>query len=112
MKRRRNLAQLEASIEQARTRRAQAAAYYQLGLFHDNNNREAEAIPNYEKALRLGLTGEMRAQAFAWLASSFYKTRRSKLALLSLKRARSATRSEPLRKFLARLELRILRDRG
>jgi tetratricopeptide (TPR) repeat protein len=111
MKRRRNLAQLEASIEQARTKRAQATAYYQLGLFHDNNNREAEAIPNYEKALRLGLTSETRGQALAWLASSLYKTRRPKLALLSLKRARSVTRSEPLRQFLQRLELRILRDR-
>ena len=79
MKRRRNLAQLEASIKRARTRRAQAAAYYQLGLFHDNNNREAEAIPNYETALRLTLTGQMRARAFAWLASSFYKPAASTL---------------------------------
>jgi tetratricopeptide (TPR) repeat protein len=110
MKRRRSLAQLEASIERARTKRAQATAFYQLGLFHDNNNRETKAITNYQKALRLGLTAETRAQTFAWLASSLYKTGRPKLALLSLKRARSVTRSEPLRQFLRRLELQILRD--
>jgi hypothetical protein len=74
MKRRRNLARLHLAIKQARTRSARASAYYELALFHDNNAREVEAIPNYEQALRLGLSGETRAQAFAWLASSFHKT--------------------------------------
>jgi tetratricopeptide (TPR) repeat protein len=109
MKRRRNLAQLELAIEQARTRSARASAYYQLALFHDNNAREAEAIPNYEKALRLGLSGESRAQAFAWLASSLHKTGRPRRAMKALEQARAATRDAALKKFLDGLERRVRR---
>jgi len=109
MKRRRNLTQLQLAIEQARTQRARALAYYQLALFHDNNSREAEAIPNYEQALRLGLSGETRAQAFAWLASSLDKTGRPRRALNSLAQARAATRDAALKKFLDGLERRVTR---
>jgi tetratricopeptide (TPR) repeat protein len=109
MKRRRNLAQLRLAIEHARTRRARALAYYQLGLFHDNNSREAEAIPNYERALRLGLSGETRAQAFAWLASSFHKTGNPRRAIRSHAQARAATSDAALKKFLGGLERRIRR---
>ena len=84
-------------------------AYYQLALFHDNNTREAEAIPNYKRALRLGLSGETRAQAFAWLASSFHKTGRPRRAMNSLAQSRAATRDAALKKFLDDLERRIRR---
>lgn len=109
MKRRRNLAQLQLAIEHARTERARATAYYQLGLFHDNNAREAEAIPNYERALRLGLSGETRAQAFAWLASSLHKTGSPRRAIRALRESQSLTSDPKLRKFLAGLEARIAR---
>jgi len=109
LKRRRNLAQLQAAIEQARTQRARASAYYQLALFHDNNAREALAIPNYEHAIRLGLSGETRAKAFAWLASSFYKTGKPRRAIRSLAKARAATGDAALEKFLDGLERRITR---
>ena len=79
-------------------------AYYQLALFHDNNSREAEAIPNYEHALRLGLSGEARAQAFAWLASSFHKTGNPRRAIRSHAQARAATSDAALKKFLDGLE--------
>ena len=84
-------------------------AYYQLALFHDNNTREAEAIPNYEQALRLGLAGETRAQALAWLASSFHKIGNPRRAISALAKARAATRDAALRKFLDGLERRIRR---
>jgi tetratricopeptide (TPR) repeat protein len=109
MKRRRNLAQLQLAIEHARTEKVRALAYYQLALFHDNNSREAAAIPNYERALRLGLTGETCAQAFAWLASSLYKTGRPHRAIRALQESRSLTRDAKLRKFLTGLEARIAR---
>ncbi|MGC1676885.1 MAG: tetratricopeptide repeat protein [Candidatus Binataceae bacterium] len=109
MKRRRNLARLQLAIEHARTDRARALAFYQLALFHDNNTREAEAIPNYEQALRLGLSGETRAQAFAWLASTLHKTGRPRRAIRSLALARAATRDAALKKFLGGLERRIRR---
>ncbi|MGC1340692.1 MAG: tetratricopeptide repeat protein [Candidatus Binataceae bacterium] len=109
MKRRRNLARLHLAIKQARTRSARASAYYELALFHDNNAREVEAIPNYEQALRLGLSGETRAQAFAWLASSFHKTGLPRRAIDSLAQARAATRDAALKKFLDGLEHRIRR---
>ncbi len=109
MKHRRNLAQLQLAIERARTQSARASAYYLLALFHDNNAREAEAIPNYEEALRLGLSGETRAQAFAWLASSLHKTGHPRRAIRSLAQARAATRDAALKKFLDGLERRIRR---
>ena len=109
MKRRLNLAQLLLATEHARTESARASAYYQLALFHDNNTREAEAIPNYKRALRLGLSGETRAQAFAWLASSFHKTGRPRRATDSLAQSRAATRDAALKKFLDDLERRIRR---
>ncbi|HZT21500.1 MAG TPA: hypothetical protein VFB55_01190 [Verrucomicrobiae bacterium] len=37
-----------------------AAAFYAPGVFHDNNSREALAIPNYQKAIRPGLAGNIK----------------------------------------------------
>ncbi len=65
---------LEANLEKAKTKPAKAIASYELGLFHDNNSRESEAIPYYRQALRLGLDAGLRVKALAWLASSLYKT--------------------------------------
>jgi tetratricopeptide (TPR) repeat protein len=109
MKRRRSLAVLEAAVEAASTRRHRALALLNLGLFHDNNSREARAIPYYRRALRLGLEREARAQALAWLASSLYKTGHPRLALSSLRKSRSATRDTELREFLDGLERRVRR---
>ncbi len=109
MKSRRSLAALLSQIDKAATQRQRARAYFNLALFHDNNSREADAIPYYQRALRVGLTGETRAQALAWLASSLHKTRRPRLALKSLAKSRAATRDRALREFLDRLEQRIRR---
>jgi hypothetical protein len=106
---RRNLTALSVAIDAARTRRERALGFYNLALFHDNNSRERQAIPNYQSALRLGLNGEVRAQAYAWLASSFYKTGQRHSALRALSAARLATREGALRKFLDGLERRITR---
>ncbi len=61
---------LESNLEKAKTKSAKAIAYYELGLFHDNNGREAEAVPHYQNALKLGLDTHTKAKALAWLASS------------------------------------------
>lgn len=104
---RRNLKQLEQIIEKASTTEEQASAYYQVGLFHDNNAREAEAIPNYEKAIQLGLDRETKAKALAWLASSLYKTDRPKQGLQKAQESLGITNDPKLRKFLLGLEKRI-----
>ena len=74
MAKRRKLSTLLDAVESARSRSDRAIAHYNLGLFHDNNGREAEAIPHYEAPLELGLDGAAQSQALAWLASSLYKT--------------------------------------
>lgn len=106
---RRSFQALKAEIEGARTKRERALAFYNLALFHDNNSREPEAIPNYEAALRLGLIGETRAKAFAWLASSLHKTGCPGRARVALENARAQTRDRGLKKFLDGLERRIRR---
>lgn len=107
MQKRRNQKQLEAAISKARAPEGKALAYYNLGLFHDNNAREIEAIPNYEKAITLGLDHATKATALAWLASSLYKTDQPKKALRKVSEALSLTRDQGLTKFLRGLELRI-----
>jgi hypothetical protein len=69
-RRRRSRARLEESLARASSRSDLAEAHFQLALFHDNNSREAEAIPHYRTALEYGLAGEQRAECLAWLASS------------------------------------------
>ncbi len=107
--RRRSRAALERAASAAQSARTRALAYYQLALFHDNNWREAEAIPNYERALRLGLPRMLEAEALAWLASSLYKSGQPRRALGALQRSRKLARSASLRVFLDGLERRIAR---
>lgn len=99
--------QLEQAIQRAKNTRGKAIAYYELGLFHDNNARETEAIPNYLKALELGLNSEMKARALAWLASSLYKTGKSKEAFRRCLESQGITRNRKLQKFLKGLGRRI-----
>ena len=61
MKRTRRIVGIE-NIENAETKHAKAIAKYGLGLFHDKNGREAEAIPHHREALRLGLDVSLRAR--------------------------------------------------
>lgn len=65
------------------------------------------AIPNYEKALRLGLDKKKRTEALAWLASSLYKTGKPKGALTRLNTSLGITKDDSLKKFLQRLKQKI-----
>ena len=106
---RRSRRQLEASVASALTDAERAIAHYELGLFHDNNGREREAIPHYERALVLGLPSEMQAACLAWLASSLFKTSRPHEALLRLQQSHEHEPDADLRTFLNGLERRIRR---
>ena len=108
---RRNRRSLEAHVLKAKNRKEKALAHYELGLFHDNNNREREAIPNYMKAISLGLKPVLKAQALAWLASSLYKTGSQKKARVKLQAAIRITRDPNLRKFLNQLDRRLSKKR-
>jgi tetratricopeptide (TPR) repeat protein len=52
------------------TQQAEALAAYERACGHDSAGREAEAIPEYERALALGLPAETRSQALLGLGSS------------------------------------------
>src|SRR6266446_1984892 len=104
---RRSRSQLEAAIVQAASRRDKALARYRLGLFHDNNSREAEASPHYLSAIALGLPPGIKAQALAWLASSFYKIGLPNRALTNIRKSLVLTSDPHLRQFLERLERRV-----
>ncbi len=104
---RRSRAGLETALASASSDSQLAEAHFELALFHDNNNREAEAIPHYQAALANGIAGEKRAECLAWLASSLYKTYRLEEALDVLQQARAATASPELSRFLSGLERRI-----
>ncbi len=107
MKKRRNLATLRGRVEEAEADAVRAVAHFELAVFHDNNGREAEAVPHYEAAIRLGLDEKRNAKALAWLASSLHKTGRAQDALGRLAQARAVARDAPLRRFLIGLERRI-----
>jgi tetratricopeptide (TPR) repeat protein len=107
---RRNQKQLEGLVLRS-SGKTKALAYYNLGVFHDNNSREVEAIPNYKTALRLGLEPKTKAKALAWLASSLYKTRKPKEAIKSCREALRMTSDPVLKKFLKGLEARILKSK-
>lgn len=104
---RRSRQALEQAVAASASGAGLARSHYELALFHDNNGREAEAIPHYEAALAHGLDGELRAECLAWLASSLYKTGRPNDALACLGEARELTESRELMKFLAGLERRV-----
>jgi tetratricopeptide (TPR) repeat protein len=98
---------LESAIAAARSCGDRAQAHYELALFHDNNSRESEAVPHYETALKLGLVGEQKAQALAWLASSLYKTGLPDDASKRAQQARRLTADPTLIRFLEKLTYRI-----
>ena len=106
-RKRRSLVSLTAALDQATTKKAKARAHYDLALFHDNNGREAQAIPHYRKALALGISPVVKAEAFAWLASSLFKTGSHTEAASSAHQALGLTQDLSLRRFLVRLLRRI-----
>jgi hypothetical protein len=79
-------------------------------VFHDNNSREAEAIPHYRCALQLGLADLNRARAWAWLASSLMKTGRPAEAIDAALAAQRVVHGDAaLARFVERLQRRIRR---
>lgn len=111
-RKRRSRAGLTAALERATTRGGQARAHYELGLFHDNNGREAQAIPHYRKALELGIDAGVVPAALAWLASSLFKTGHPTEAALRAGQALRLTTDPSLEGFLRRLLRRIDRAAG
>jgi hypothetical protein len=107
---RRNKKQLEDAIAKAQNKKEKALAYYKLGLFHDNNAREVEAIPNYLKALKIGLDLETKTKSLAWLASSYYKTNQLLPGLSRCRASQKITKNKGLKKFLGGLEKRIIKS--
>lgn len=107
LRKRRSLASLAAVLDLATTTEEKAQAHYDLALFHDNNGREAQAIPHYRKALALGIDPSLEAEAFAWLASSLFKTGSHTEAACSARHALCLTRDPELKGFLVRLQRRI-----
>ena len=81
-RKRRNLASLTVTLEKATTLGEEAHAHYNLALFHDNNGREAQAIPHYREALALDIDPAVVPETLAWLASSLHKTGHPKEACL------------------------------
>ncbi len=106
---RRSLRRLEWALTEAANAAESARAHYELGLFHDNNAREAAAIPHYEAALASGLAGHLRTECLAWLASSLLKTGRPAEALVRALAAESLQPDVALTRFLAGLKKRIAR---
>lgn len=102
---RRNQKDLEKLVATASPKN-KAVAYYNLGVFHDNNAREADAIPNYEKALKLGLDRKKKSECLAWLASSLYKTGKPKEAIRRLEESYKLADTK-LKIFLVGLKKRI-----
>jgi hypothetical protein len=99
---RRSTQALEEAVAKARGQRERALACYRLGVFHDNNGREAVAIGCYRRALRLGLSAEVEGAARAWLTSSLWKTGQVAAARREWRRAADVARGEVAR-FLERL---------
>jgi len=114
MRKPRSRSELEQAIATAPTDAARASAHLALAIFHDNNSREAEAIPHYEAALRLGLDPTPRAEALAWLASSLHKTGRPLEALQRIDESLAAGPTPELTRFLTGLRRRATRrlDQG
>ena len=109
MKKRRSLAALLGALEKAGADDSRALAHFELAVFHDNNGREAKAVPRYEATIGLGLDKKRNAEALAWLASSLYKTGRPHDALGRLRQARAVAPDANRRRFLDGLERRIRR---
>jgi len=101
---RRTVRQLEIALHRATTRREKALAHFHLAIFHDNNGREEIAISHYMIALHLGLDGKRKSEAYAWLASSLYKTGQPKQARKHLMQSLRLARDAELKNFLVGLE--------
>jgi tetratricopeptide (TPR) repeat protein len=106
---RRNRTLLQRKISEAKTDTERAIAHYNLGVFHDNNSRETEAIPHYREAIWLGLDAKTKAECVAWLSSSLYKTGNPEEALERLRESMALTKDAGLKVFLEELEKRIKR---
>ena len=106
-RKRRSLASLTAALEKATTQGEKAHAHYNLAFFHDNNGREAQAIPHYRQALALDIGTAVEPEALAWLASSLHKTGHPTEAALRAGQALRLTTDPSLRGFLLRLLQRI-----
>jgi len=92
------------------TTRAPANVHYEIAVFHDNNSREAEAIPHYAAALKLGLTGKKRAEAHAYLASSYWKIGKPQSARRIIAQSKVLPMDKHLRAWMERLHRRIVRE--
>jgi tetratricopeptide (TPR) repeat protein len=66
---------------------ASADGWYWLAVTRDNRGDELNAIPAYERAIRLGLDQQRLGRAWTWLASSLSKTGRPADALACLAHA-------------------------
>lgn len=74
--------------------------WFWLAVTRDNRGQEAEAIPAYQQALRLGIDDrDQCAQAWTWLASSLSKTGRHSEALDALTEAVRLGGYEPEEEF-------------
>jgi hypothetical protein len=109
VKKRRSASALQQELERAETKRGKAAAHYDLALFHDNNGREAIAIPHYQNAIEHGLDQITKAEALAWLASSLYKPGTPEDSLERLNETTTITVDPSLMVFLKDLERRVRR---
>jgi tetratricopeptide (TPR) repeat protein len=76
-----------------------ARAWFWLAATRDNRALEADAIPAYEQALRLGLEGDDEARAWTWLASSYSKVGCHGDALSAVERAEAIGGYEPRHEF-------------
>ena len=111
-RKRRSLASLTAALEKATTEGEEAHAHYNLALFHDNNGREAQAIPHYREALALDIDPAVVPETLAWLASSLHKTSQPTEASSTARRALHLTTDPSLKGFLVRLLRRIDKATG
>jgi tetratricopeptide (TPR) repeat protein len=79
-----------------------AVELYERAGEHDSAGREAEAIPFYEQALDVGLSGELRARCLLQLGSSLRNVDRVEEAVALFADARREFPDfRPLRAFLA-----------
>jgi tetratricopeptide (TPR) repeat protein len=71
-----------------------AIAWYELAMTLDGRGLEAEAVPLYRKALRMGLPRRISRLAWTWLGSSLRKTARPQAALRCFAQARAEGNTE------------------
>lgn len=82
--------------------RTAALAALERAAAHDRAGREAEAVPDYEEALRLGLSDELAAKALLGLGSSLRNVARFDDAVAVLEDACARFPADPaLRAFRA-----------